>query len=61
MRTLCNIHDGVFLRKQLTASGPLPFSQKSSIEDIWHSSKYTSEPQIYYLPTDDNKDPSNKY
>ena len=31
--------DGVFLRKQLTASSPELFSQKSSITDIWHGSK----------------------
>ena len=30
IRTLSNIHDGVFLQKQLTASSPLLFSQKVS-------------------------------
>ena len=49
IRTFWNIYDGVFLQKQLAASSPLLFSQKTPIIDIWYGSKYVSELLKWYL------------
>ena len=42
IQTLSNIYNEVFMRKQLTVSSPLLFSQKRVIIDISHGSKYIS-------------------